>query len=410
MKIDTMRWLDDYIGSVLCFMLTIITKAYGILTLKEFRGRAPVVTRDVKSILFIKFFGMGSIILASPSIKAVKKKYPGATVFFMTFRSNEDICDILKIADYCVYIRKGNLINFAVDIARALIRLQRARIDLAFDLEFFSRFTVILLLLSGAKIRIGYFLRKVWRGNFLTYQIYFNHFKHITKGFAAVTSPLGIDEKEIGFPLIEINDGRAGAVREILSGKGVELRPGERIVCININSSELSIDRRWPKERFVELTEKLLERTDDLFLVFIGSESEREYVQSAFSLIRDKRQRAVNLSGLVSLRELALLLKHSEALITCDSGPLHLAAALHTPTISLFGPETPVRYGPLGSRNVVICKELYCSPCLNVYNAKRSMCGGDNRCMQLISSEEVYEKIVQTFPELFTSGEPASSL
>lgn len=400
-KMDTMRWLDDYIGSTLCFILTILKKTYDVLTLKAFRARKPLSARKINNILFIKFFGMGSIILVSPVIKAVKEKYPQARIFFMTFASNQEILELLDVGDVHLFIRRNNIFAFFFDIANALIKLNMARIDLAFDLEFFSRFTVILLLLSGAKVRVGYFLRKVWRGNFLTHQIYFNHFKHITRGFSAILEPLGIDEKCIPKPVINMNGDKAPSMDEIARKHKLSLNNKDAgIICINVNSSELSIDRRWPKENFRHLAQRLLKHSEKIFLVFIGSASERGYVQSVISSIENDRDRMVNLSGEISLKELVVLFAHSKMLITSDSGPLHLASASQTPTVSLFGPESPIRYGPLGNNHIVFCKNLYCSPCLNVYNAKKSMCNSENKCMQLISVEEVFDGICKSFPEI----------
>ncbi len=400
MKINTMRWIDDYVGGMLCFTLTIVIKIYGVLSLKVFNKKDSLKNLKIENILFVKFFGMGSIILASPVLKAVKDKYPDANIYFMTFSSNKEICEILNVSDLNVYIRKSSIFLFTLDIIKALVRLNKVRIDLAFDLEFFSRFTIILLLFSGAKVRIGYYLRKVWRGDFLTHQVYFNHFKHITRGFAAILGPLDIGESDIKKTIIDANFQSVRPVGEIFSNYDIALKQNDKFICINVNSSELSTDRKWPEGKFVELSEELLAHMDKVFLVFIGSESEKKYVRSVISQIKSDKGRVIDLTGEVNLKELVVLFMRSEMLITCDSGPLHLANAIQVPTVSLFGPETPVRYGPVGDRNIVFCKDIYCSPCLNVYNAKTSMCNGDNKCMQLISVEEVYEEISKAFPYL----------
>ena len=98
----------------------------------------------------------------------------------------------------------------------------------------------------------------------------------------------------------------------------------------------------------------------------------------------------LNVAGKFSLEELCGLLTKSELLITNDSGPLHIAEALAVPTISFFGPETPLLYGPTGDTHVVFYKGIYCSPCLNVHNQKKAPCNGNNVCMQLISPDDVF--------------------
>jgi len=93
------------------------------------------------------------------------------------------------------------------------------------------------------------------------------------------------------------------------------------------------------------------------------------------------------------VEELLPFLRGCDLFITNDSGPLHMAALVGTPTVSFFGPETPEFYGPLGDSETtaVFYKHLYCSPCLSAYNVKTPVCGGDNRCLQAITVDEVLD-------------------
>ena len=105
------------------------------------------------------------------------------------------------------------------------------------------------------------------------------------------------------------------------------------------------------------------------------------------------RGKVVNLAGQLTIRELIALLSVSQMVISNYSGPLHIAASLQIPTISFYGPETPLLYGPRGGKQVIFFAGIYCSPCLNVYNAKKAMCNGDNRCMQAIRPADVLLEI-----------------
>ena len=105
----------------------------------------------------------------------------------------------------------------------------------------------------------------------------------------------------------------------------------------------------------------------------------------------------VNLAGRTSLGELIGVFKRLALFVTNDSGPLHIAAALGVPTVSFFGPETPVLYGPKGRDSLIFYKGIYCSPCLSVFNAKTAPCKGQNICMQSICSDEVLEAIHKRF-------------
>jgi len=105
---------------------------------------------------------------------------------------------------------------------------------------------------------------------------------------------------------------------------------------------------------------------------------------------------AVNLSGKTSLHQLAYLMTRMKLFISNDSGPLHLAAAMKTPTIFFYGPETPNLYGPWGESNTVFYKHLECSPCINIYNAKRIDCRRGAECVKRITVEEVTAKIASS--------------
>ena len=78
----------------------------------------------------------------------------------------------------------------------------------------------------------------------------------------------------------------------------------------------------------------------------------------------------VNLCGKLSIPQLVGLFSKSDFLITNDSGPLHIAVSVGLPTLSFFGPETPYLYGPQGDQHYVFYSDIFCSPCLNIYNSK----------------------------------------
>jgi ADP-heptose:LPS heptosyltransferase len=159
---------------------------------------------------------------------------------------------------------------------------------------------------------------------------------------------------------------------------------------VNPNASELCLERRWMPERFAQVVDALLDERPELLAVFVGSPSEVAFTQSVVDLCRH-RGRALNLAGRLGLRELAEALREARLFLTNDSGPLHLATLTGTPTVALFGPETPSLYGPVGANQRVFYAGVYCSPCLNVYNAKTATCNGDNICLKAFGVDVVLE-------------------
>jgi ADP-heptose:LPS heptosyltransferase len=139
------------------------------------------------------------------------------------------------------------------------------------------------------------------------------------------------------------------------------------------------------------LGKMILSEFPRVVVLLIGAPSDLPLVAQMHGLFGAEDQaRVLNVAGKFGLAELCALLRMSELLITNDSGPLHLAEALATPTVSFFGPETPMLYGPTGENQIVFYKGIYCSPCLNVHNQKQAPCKGNNVCLKLVSPEEVF--------------------
>ncbi len=132
----------------------------------------------------------------------------------------------------------------------------------------------------------------------------------------------------------------------------------------------------------------------------IGGKDDISHVHSILGKL-ESRENIIDLAGKTNIMELACILEECQLLITNDSGPLHLADSLGTPTVSFFGPETPVLYGPGNGKNLVFYKALMCSPCLDVLNAKTVSCVDNARCIKEINVDEVYEAILGKYPHIF---------
>ncbi len=241
----------------------------------------------------------------------------------------------------------------------------------------------------------------LWRGDLLTHNVYYNPHRHTTEVFLALARSIGTDTEDLRPMAIKIYAQDRANLEKLYSE--IHIRENDYIILININSSSLCVERRWPLEKFVELTKKLQEQ-GTAKIILLGDGQDKEYVDKFFSLIAND-ERLINLAGkLDSLGMLAALFERANLFITNDSGPLHIAASLGVPTLSFFGPEIPERYGPSGDSQTVFYSGVYCSPCLNVYNQKSAMCGGENKCMRKISLEDVFHVIQEKFPKAATKG------
>lgn len=384
MNIETMRIIDHYAGSSICFFLSKFDNIIKFFI----KPKGPV-----KEILVMKYFGFGSILLSAPMFRALRQAFPKAKITFLTFYNNREVCERLDFADNYLFLRKNNIYLFIGDMIKTLCEFNRHRFDIAIDMEFFSKFSSIITYISFARKRVGFYVRNEPRTLLYTYPISFNYYKHVTEVFLALAREIGADTKDMSLSKIKIYNVEKDFAGQLISDNKIEKT---KMVITNVNTGEMCLERRWPKDYFVSLINSLV-KYHELSFVFIGADEDRNYVQTIIDSL-DNKERIVNLAGKISLGQLLTLFEIGDLFITSDSGPLHLAELAKIKTISFFGPETPVLYGPRGSNHTLFYKGLYCSPCLNVYNVKTAMYGnkrcfeGHNRCMYSITVEEVLKK------------------
>lgn len=168
---------------------------------------------------------------------------------------------------------------------------------------------------------------------------------------------------------------------DLLSAAGG--RPASPLMVLNPNARWET--KRWLPERFAALADRLIVELK-AEVVFVGSAADKESVER---IVSSMERKARNLAGRTSLLQLAALLKRADLMVTCDSGPMHLAAAMGTRVLALFGPTDPVRTGPYGPGHRVLRHELDCVPCL-----KRSCPPGSKACMEGIKVDAVFEAAV----------------
>jgi lipopolysaccharide heptosyltransferase II len=139
--------------------------------------------------------------------------------------------------------------------------------------------------------------------------------------------------------------------------------------------------KRWYPDRFALLTDRLVDEAE-AEAVFTGEPEEGPIVQEILGLMR---HRAHNAIGATTIRQLAALMRRAKLVITNDSASLHLACAMRTPVLALFGPTDPRKYGPTGPHDRVIQRRLFCVPC------EQALCRFNHECMRFITVDEVYE-------------------
>ncbi|MDP2277990.1 MAG: lipopolysaccharide heptosyltransferase II, partial [Nitrospirota bacterium] len=240
----------------------------------------------------------------------------------------------------------------------------------------------LIAFLSGIPQRIGY--NRDWRGFLLTDSIPFNNDDrkiHHIEYYLNILRQAGIDA-EFSLPYIYLSLNERIRARDTL--KGLK-RP---VVGINPGASYGST-KRWQPEKFAEVTRKIISEFGGSVVIF-GGQSETgiaEEIASSPQLL-PLAARVLLMAGKTDLRELSALISECDTLLTNDSGPMHIGYAVRTPMAAIFGSTDPELTGPLGKGNIVIKKNIECSPCFE------RTCGRNKMdCMDAITTDDVFDAI-----------------
>ncbi|MBU6411295.1 MAG: glycosyltransferase family 9 protein [Verrucomicrobia bacterium] len=338
------------------------------------------------NILIVKPTSLGDVIQALPVLRLLKLHRPEARVFWWIDSALAPLLeDDPDLAGLVLFHRRRWANPLYWHEALASIHATRARqFDLVIDLQCLARSGAFAWLANGKFLAgldepregaRGFYDIAVPRQSFHT---------HAVDWYLAVLSALRvpIDRKFTWLPARPAarsqvrEQARAAAGETGASGptpRWIALQPGARWP-----------NKRWPASSFARLASLLLREFPDARLAVLGDAADREI---AAAICRPEPSRALNLCGRLSLPQMIEWLRLADLMITNDTGPMHVAAALGTPVIALFGPTEPRRTGPYGQLHGVLRVELPCSPCL------KPRCAWKNpvECLTAIPPESVLQ-------------------
>lgn len=387
MKLTTLRYIDRKIGSLSCYILYLVKKFFLIKKNKPQK-------ENTKKILCIKFFGIGSVIILSLIFERLRKEFPDAQIDFLTKSENINIYPEGKYPnpyffDNVIGLKIEGLYRTLINIFQMWWRIRQERYDIVFDFEVASRFSAITSFISASNYSIGFHIIGQYKDKLYDTTATYHESKHIVDLFYMLLECIGI-ERGIGYKQTPpyFTDDDVKVVQELLYRESID-----KFIILNPNASDLALERRLPAEYFAKISDTLSDR--EIAHIWIGSLNERRYVEEVISFKGNKKY-SYNFAGEVTLRQLFALISLSDRVVTCDSGPLHIATSLDRPTLSFFGPETPKVYGPpsLPIHEVIFLSEV-CSPCISVYRDKEINCQYKQRCLKNINIEEVIDKYIK---------------
>ncbi len=209
---------------------------------------------------------------------------------------------------------------------------------------------------------------------------------HAVENFMKTLEPLGISEAidRIDLPIMPE---AAAKIDRFLAEQGITQQ--QPLVALNCSVGAARPSRNWLPERFSELADRLAKELGAL-VIFIGGSEDRELVKGVMAAMHTQ---AISTVGKFDLAESAALLARCRCLVSSDTGPLHLATAVQTATVGLYGSTDPRRTGPVGRNTIVLAKQLPCIPCEKKHCPLNTMA-----CMKAISVNDVFEAVRNWIP------------
>lgn len=329
----------------------------------------PLNRQNIRRILVRTTNWIGDAVMTTPAMGAIRAAFPAAEI---VVAASPLVAELFRHHPYCdrvlVFDKKGPHRGL-----RGLLRfagaLRRERFDLAILLQNAVE-AAVLSFLAGIPQRAGY--RTDGRRLLLSHGVPVGDAErrlHHTAYYLRMLESLGIRGGDACLRL-ECTAEEASRARATLGeGAFVALNPG----------AAYGSAKRWVPERFAAVGDRLAEEFG-VRVVLTGGPGETEIgrdIEAAMS------SRPLNLIGRTTVREMMAVLSHCRLMITNDSGPMHVAAALGVPIAAIFGPTDHTTTSPLAASCRIIRKEIDCAPCL------LRQCPTDHRCMEAVTVDDV---------------------
>ncbi len=341
-------------------------------------------------ILIVKLSAIGDVIHTLPALCALRRRWPAARIDWVVEEAAADLVIGHPALDRAIVSRRkawiralgerGRRGEAAGQIKRFVDELRRTRYDMVLDFQALLK-SALLVALARANRKIGF-------GPGLDHMEQSYHVLtekipppgmevHALERNLIMIRALGVPAARVEYHIPVTGRDRTGVDLMLESGA---IGPAAPFVAINPVAQWPT--KLWPEAHFAALADRIVHRYN-MPVVFTGSPDDARTVARILALMQGP---ALDLSGKTSLRSLAALYQRAALVVSTDTGPMHLAAAMGTPVVALFGPTAPWRTGPFGPGHRVVRAAAPCAPCFKRHCAT----GG---CMARIPVEAAWSAV-----------------
>jgi lipopolysaccharide heptosyltransferase II len=357
--------------------------------------RRRLVAANTQRILVIKLCCIGDVLFTTPLLRALHANFPRAHVAYMVCPWCRDLVRVNPYVQQVLDFDAYTPASWPRKLGRAWQALQdirRGHYDAAIVLHR-SGLATLLPFLAGVPIRIGW----DWQGQgfSLTHPVPYRGEAHEVDRALDCLRPLGAGTEGEALEIPTTPEARQFA-EDFLQTQGAGAKPGPLVAIFaggGVNPGTVMNTKRWKPMGFLEVCRELV-RAYGARLIFVGMQNDAE-VGDVILADTELHKTVIRAEGKTDLLQLAALLEMCDLFVGGDSGPLHLAAAVDTPTVSVYGPTDPKRLAPRGPWHRVVVHPTPCAPCYTpdtVHQEDVTVCRrGNPICMLEVSAEDVLD-------------------
>lgn len=319
---------------------------------------------------------IGDMVLLTPALRALKQTFRESRLELLLRPRVADLMESHPYVDACIVDEKTE--GRFRSLARLVRRVRNTSFDLAVVLHPTSFRNALLPFLARIPIRVGTNISG--RGILLSKSCRDDTSLHEVHRYLRVLQLLDINTTSDDLEFWH-TDADRHFIENLLRAEGVSR--DDRLIAVNLGTTWTT--KRWDTVNFTDTIKQITHLVPEAKVVLTGSLAEQTLTKALLASLP-----IINLVGKTSILQLGALLERCDVCLTCDSGPMHIAAAVGTPTVALFGPTDPMRHRPYGIGHTVIEKPVSCRPCY-----KRTCYRKDtpHLCMQEIGAGEVVKAV-----------------
>ncbi len=350
------------------------------------RRHREIAPEKITSILIIRTAYIGDVMMTIPMLRPLRLQFPEAHVSFLTstpaaelLRGNPDLDEVICFEPFWFYqsAYKSSYLQFLRSVGRR-------RFDLVIETRGDIREILLLVRPFKAKFKVSY---GVGGGAYmLSHVVPYPGLKHKVEYHLDICRYLNCPVNKVEWG-VHLSAEERKRVEQILCDSGLNgpflaAHPGSRLVL-----------KRWLKARYAELFDRI-SVTTGLPVILLGAPAETPLVNE---IAAHMKQTPVNLSGKLDLRQMAGVLARARAFVCNDSAPMHVAAAVDTPTVALFGPSKSVETAPFGSIHRVVERKM---PCRSTCDESNCLHTDRHACMRSISVDQALSVVAEMLNDL----------